>query len=39
MKDRNWVAKHSQQFNKAVVMRDKKKDYIRKQKHRYQETE
>lgn len=26
MKDRNWVAKHARQFNKAAVMRDRKKD-------------
>lgn len=25
MKDRNWVAKHSRKFNKAVTMRDRKK--------------
>jgi len=30
----NLVAKHSRNINKAVVMRDKKKDYTRKLKHR-----
>ena len=29
MKDRNLVAKHARQFNKAAVMRDRKKDMKR----------
>lgn len=29
MKDRNWVAKHARQFNKAATMRDRKKDMKR----------
>jgi hypothetical protein len=35
----NLVAKHAHEFNKAVVMRDKKKDYKRKSKHAKREDE
>ena len=38
MKTQNFVAKHARTFNKAAVMRDKKKDYRRKPKHRMQEA-
>ena len=31
---KNLVAKHAYKFNRAVVMRDKKKDYKRSSKHR-----
>lgn len=37
MKTNNLVAKYARSFNKATVMRDKKKDYRRQEKHRYQE--
>ena len=32
----NLVAKHARKFNKAVVMRDRKKDYSRKGKSKFQ---
>jgi hypothetical protein len=38
MKAQNLVAKHARTFNKSTVMRDKKKDYQRKAKHRQQEA-
>ena len=31
----NLVAKHARKFNKAVVMRDRKKDYTRKGKNKF----
>ena len=31
----NLVAKHARKFNKAVVMRDRKKDYTRKGKSKF----
>lgn len=31
----NLVAKHARKFNKAVVMRDRKKDYSRKGKSKF----
>ena len=34
----NLVAKHARKFNKAVVMRDRKNDYKRKDKHDKDET-
>lgn len=30
----NLVAKHSRQYNKSTVQRDKKNDYKRKSKHK-----
>ncbi len=33
---KNLVAKHAGKFNRAVVMKDKKKDYRRNAKHRHQ---
>lgn len=30
----NLVAKHCMKFNRAVVERDKKNDYVRKEKHK-----
>jgi len=32
--ENNLVAKHAGKFNRAVTMRDKKKDYSRKAKHK-----
>ena len=34
MKVKNNVAKHAHKFNRAVTMRDRKKDYKRKSKHK-----
>lgn len=31
----NLVAKHARKYNKAVVMRDRKKDYTRKGKQKF----
>ncbi len=31
----NLVAKHARKYNKAVVMRDRKKDYTRKGKSKF----
>lgn len=39
MKTQNFVAKYARAFNKAAVMRDKKKDYQRKPKHRQGEQD
>lgn len=32
----NLVAKHARKYNKAVTMRDRKKDYTRKGKSKFQ---
>ena len=33
-KERNFVAKHMNEFNRAQTHRDRKNDYSRKEKHR-----
>lgn len=35
MKQNNLVAKHAGKFNRAVKMRDRKKDYTRKGKSKF----
>jgi hypothetical protein len=38
-KPNNLVAKHAMKFNKAAVMRDRKNDYQRTDKHKKGESE